>query len=60
LPGIKADGKYYVDKVLPMGQSQSANLFEKFSTFLYALLTLVRRSKVQVTITLKLKTVSGA
>ena len=34
LLGIKVDGKYFVDKFLPMGLSQSAFLFEKFSTFL--------------------------
>jgi len=34
LLGIKAGDKYYIDKFLPMGLSQSANLFEKFSTFL--------------------------
>jgi hypothetical protein len=35
LLGIKIDNKYYVDKFLPMGLSQSASLFEKFSTFLH-------------------------
>lgn len=39
LLGIKIDNKYYVDKFLPMGLSQSAFLFEKFSTFLHWLVT---------------------
>ena len=34
LLGIKVDGKYYVDKFLPMGLSHSAAIFEKFSIFL--------------------------
>ena len=29
------DGKYYVDKCLPVGCSISCALFEKFSTFLH-------------------------
>jgi len=37
LLGIKVDESYYIDKSLPMGLSQSANLFEKFSTFLHDL-----------------------
>ncbi|XP_053383470.1 uncharacterized protein LOC128549826 [Mercenaria mercenaria] len=32
--GLKVGDCFYVDKFLPMGLSQSANLFEKFSTFL--------------------------
>lgn len=35
LLGMKIDDVYYVDKFLPMGLSQSAFLFEKFSTFLH-------------------------
>lgn len=35
LLGIKVEGKYYIDKFLPMGLSQSAYLFEKVSTFLH-------------------------
>ena len=33
--GMKVGSNYYIDKCLPMGLSQSANLFEKFSTFLH-------------------------
>ena len=33
--GFKVGNRYYVDKFLAMGLSQSANLFEKFSTFLH-------------------------
>ena len=33
--GIKVGNNYYVDKFLAMGLSQSANLFEKFATFLH-------------------------
>lgn len=35
LLGIKVKDKYYIDKFLPMGLSQSARLFETFSTFLH-------------------------
>lgn len=35
LLGIMFDGKYYVEKCLPMGCSISCSLFEKFSTFLH-------------------------
>ena len=35
LLGICFDGKYYIDKCLPMGCSISCSLFEKFSTFLH-------------------------
>jgi hypothetical protein len=35
LLGIMFDGKYYVDKCLPMGCSISCTIFEKFSTFLH-------------------------
>ena len=45
LLGIKVGSKYYVDKFLPMGLSQSANLFEKFSTFLHWLVS--ESAKVQ-------------
>ena len=34
LLGIKFNGNYFIDKMLPMGLSQSCNYFEKFSTFL--------------------------
>ena len=34
LVSLKLDGKFYIDKALPMGASCSAALFEKFSTFL--------------------------
>lgn len=37
LLGIKVGNSYYVDKFLPMGLSQGANLFEKFSMFLHDL-----------------------
>lgn len=33
LLGIQFNGKFYIDKCLPMGCSVSCNLFEKFSTF---------------------------
>ena len=39
LLGIKVDGKYYVDRMLPMGLSLSCSLFEKFSTFLHWLVS---------------------
>lgn len=39
LLGIKIDGKYYVDRMLPMGLSLSCSLFEKFSTFLHWLVS---------------------
>jgi len=35
LLGIKFDGKFYIDKCLPMGCAISCSLFEKFSTFLH-------------------------
>ena len=35
LLGMKVGSNYYIDKCLPIGLSQSANLFEKFSTFLH-------------------------
>ena len=35
LLGIMFDGKYYVDKCLPMGCSISCALFEKFASFLH-------------------------
>lgn len=35
LLGIMLDGKYYIDKCLPMGCSISCSLFEKFSTFIH-------------------------
>lgn len=35
LLGIKFNGKFYVDKCLPMGCAISCSLFEKFSTFLH-------------------------
>ena len=35
LLGIKFDGKYYIEKCLPMGCSISCALFEFFSTFLH-------------------------
>lgn len=38
LLGIKLDGKFYYDKMLPMGCSISCSLFEKFSTFLHWLI----------------------
>ena len=34
LVGIYFDGKFYIDKCLPMGCSLSCSLFEKFSSFL--------------------------
>lgn len=34
LLGIKVDGEYFIDKMLPMGLSLSCALFEKFSTFI--------------------------
>ena len=34
LLGIKFNGNYYIDKMLPMGLSQSCSYFEKFSTFI--------------------------
>ena len=34
LLGIKLNGYYYIDKMLPMGCSQSCSYFETFSTFL--------------------------
>lgn len=34
LLGIKIDGEYYIDKMLPMGLSLSCALFEKFATFI--------------------------
>jgi hypothetical protein len=45
LLGIKIDNKYFVDKFLPMGLSQSAFLFEKFSTFLQWLVEKRAKSK---------------
>lgn len=35
LLGMKVDSDYFIDKCLPMGLSQSAFLFEKFSSFLH-------------------------
>lgn len=35
LLGIHFDGKFYIDKCLPMGCSISCSLFEKFATFLH-------------------------
>jgi hypothetical protein len=35
LLGIQFEGKYWVDKNLPMGCSISCSLFEKFATFLH-------------------------
>ena len=35
LLGILFEGKYWVDKNLPMGCSISCSLFEKFATFLH-------------------------
>lgn len=35
LLGIKFDGKFYIDKCLPMGCAISCSLFEKFSTFVH-------------------------
>ena len=32
---MKVGSYYYIDKCLPIGLSKSANLFEKFSTFLH-------------------------
>jgi hypothetical protein len=35
LLGIMFEGKFYIDKCLPMGCAISCPLFEKFSTFLH-------------------------
>jgi hypothetical protein len=35
LVGIYFDGKFYIDKCLPMGCSLSCSLFEKFSSFFF-------------------------
>ena len=35
LLGFALEGKFYIDKCLPMGCSISCSLFEKFSTFLH-------------------------
>ena len=35
LLGFTLEGKFYIDKCLPMGCSISCSLFEKFSTFLH-------------------------
>ena len=41
LLGIRVDGKYYVDSMLPMGLSLSCALFEKFATFIHWLVSYV-------------------
>ena len=35
LLGFQIEGKYYIDKCLPMGCAISCNIFEQFSTFLH-------------------------
>ena len=41
LLGIKVEGNYYVDTMLPMGLSLSCSLFEKFATFIHWLVQFV-------------------
>ena len=50
LLGIKVDGKYYVDTMLPMGLCLSCSLFEKFATFIHWLVQVMSRTLIRLII----------